>query len=133
MSLFVKFLVVGGVSAALNALSRMGFSLVFSLEIAVCLAYGVGMVCAYGLSRIFVFEQSGRSVRSEFVRFAIVNVFALLVVLGVTMFLARVAFPFIGFTWHAETVAHIAGILAPVFTSYLGHKHFTFQPKVKPI
>jgi putative flippase GtrA len=94
MSLFVKFLVVGGVSAALNALSRM---------------------------------------RSEFVRFAIVNVFALLVVLGVTMFLARVAFPFIGFTWHAETVAHIAGILAPVFTSYLGHKHFTFQPKVKPI
>ena len=27
----------------------------------------------------------------------------------------------------AETLAHIAGIMLPVFTSYLGHKYLTFR------
>ena len=35
-------------------------------------------------------------------------------------------FPAVGFTWHGETVAHVIGVLVPVVTSYLGHKHFSF-------
>ena len=132
MTAFGKFVLVGSIAAAMNALSRLIFSLSFNLEIAVTLAYCVGMACAYTLSKFFVFEASGRSVHSELARFALVNVFALIVVLGVTVFLARFAFPYFGFTWHADTIAHISGILAPVFSSFLGHKYFTFQAKVRP-
>lgn len=130
MNAFWKFVLVGGVSAGLNAVSRLGLSRLFSLEIAVALAYAIGMICAYTLSRMFVFQDSGRRVGAEFFRFAIVNGFSFLIVLGVTVLLARFVFPAIGFRWHSETIAHLIGVAAPVFASYLGHKYFTFERKV---
>ena len=47
----------------------------------------------------------------------------------VSVGLARFVFPAIGFTWHDETVAHVIGVLVPVVTSYLGHKHFSFAAR----
>jgi putative flippase GtrA len=47
----------------------------------------------------------------------------------ISVALARFVFPAIQFTFHADTVAHVVGVVAPVFTSYLGHKYFSFQPK----
>ena len=44
----------------------------------------------------------------------------------VSVGLTRFIFPAIGLAWHAETVAHVIGVAVPVFTSYLGHKHFSF-------
>ena len=74
---FVKFLVTGGIAAAANIGSRYIFSVFMDFELAVVFAYLVGMTIAYVLARLFVFESSGRSVRSEFGRFALVNLFAL--------------------------------------------------------
>ena len=130
MSTFVRFLLVGGVAAVVNWLSRFGLSLFMPLEAAVTFAYILGMTCAYLLSRVFVFEASGRSIHNEFARFAIVNVFALGVVLGITLLLVRYVFPTVGFDWHPEAIAHGIGVLSPAVTSYLGHRHFTFGKKV---
>jgi putative flippase GtrA len=95
-------------------------------EAAIALAYVCGMVTAYGLSRLLVFQRSGRTMASEFKRFAIVNLFALALVWLVSVGLARFLFPAIGLTWHGEDIAHIIGVIAPAVTSYLGHRHYTF-------
>jgi putative flippase GtrA len=62
-------------------------------------------------------------------RFALVNIAAIAQVWIVSVGLARFVFPAAGFTWHAETVAHVIGVAVPVFTSYVGHKRFSFAAK----
>ena len=126
---FGLFLLAGGTAALANILSRIVFSLAMPYEVAIVVAYVVGMTVAYALNRSFVFEESGRSVADEYVRFTIVNLVAVAQVWIVSVGLARVVFPAIGFAWHAETVAHVIGVIVPVFTSYFGHKHFSFAEK----
>jgi putative flippase GtrA len=123
---FIRFVIAGGIAAAINILSRIGLSHIVSYEIAVVLAYLVGMTAAYLLMKIFVFAASGKSVINEYMRFGLVNIVALAQVWIVSVGLMRWAFPIIGMSWHPETSAHIIGVLVPVFTSYIGHKHYTF-------
>ena len=126
---FALFLMAGGISAAFNVASRIAFSQAVRYEIAVVLAYLVGMTIAYTLNRLFVFERSGRAVADEYVRFGIVNLVALAQVWIVSVGLARFLFPALGFAWHADTVAHVIGVAVPAVTSYFGHKHFSFAAK----
>ena len=86
----------------------------------------LGMTTAYILNKLFVFVSPDRQISAEYARFALVNLVAIALVWCVSVGLARLLFPAIGFTWHAETVAHIIGVASPVYTSYLGHKHFSF-------
>jgi len=123
---FVKFLATGGIAAAVNLVSRFAINTVASFEIAVAVAYLLGMTTAFLLSRAYVFDASGRSAVSEFKRFAIVNLFALVIVWLVSVGLARFAFPWIGFTWHVNEVAHFIGVFVPAVTSYFGHRQYTF-------
>ena len=67
--------------------------------------------------------------REEYIRYSLVNLVAVVQVWVVSVVLARVAFPAIGYAWHAETTAHIVGVIVPVFSSYLGHKHFSFAER----
>ena len=90
------------------------------------LAYLAGMTTAFVLTRLFVFEPSGRRKRDEYLRFGLVNLLALAQVWLVAEILYRWAFPLAHFAWRAETVAHAVGVASPIFTSYLGHKHFSF-------
>jgi putative flippase GtrA len=30
-------------------------------------------------------------------------------------------------TWHARDIAHAVGVAVPVFTSYVGHKRWSFK------
>jgi putative flippase GtrA len=128
---FGRFLITGGVAAAVNLFARWLLNFAMSYELAVAIAYLFGMTTAYLLARIFVFEESGRSAQSEFLRFTIVNVFALAQVWLVSVGLVRLAFPAIDFTWHAEDVAHVIGVGIPAVTSYFGHRYFSFS-KVRP-
>ena len=123
---FLRFLVTGGIAALVNLGSRYVLNLAMPFEAAVPVAYLFGMVTAYILARLYVFEESGRSRLDEFKRFAIVNVFALVVVWAISVGLAEVFFPWIGFTWHAEDVAHFIGVLSPAVLSYFGHRSYTF-------
>lgn len=126
---FVLFLAAGGVAALVNVLSRVALSLAMSYEAAVAVAYLCGMTVAFVLNRAFVFAPSGRAAHQEYVRFAIVNLAAIVQVWIVSVGLARVVLPAIGFAWHAETVAHVVGVAVPTVTSYLGHKHFSFAAR----
>lgn len=126
---FVLFLGAGGIAAVVNILSRIALSTMMAYEVAIVVAYLVGMTTAYLLNKYFVFAASGRHAASEYLRFALVNLAAVAQVWIVSVALARFAFPATGFDWHAETVAHVIGVAVPVFTSYLGHKHFSFAAK----
>ena len=126
---FALFVVAGGVAALVNIGSRILLNLAMRYEIAIVVAYLCGMTTAYLLNKLFVFERSGRAVADEYVRFTLVNLFAVAQVWIVSVGLARLVFPAVGFAWHAETVAHVIGVIVPVFTSYLGHKHFSFAAR----
>lgn len=126
---FLKFLVTGGIAALVNLLSRYALNQVMSFETAVIAAYLLGMATAYVLARRFVFDASGRSVSSEMRRFVLVNLVALGFVWAISVGLARVVFPAIGMTWHADDIAHLIGVLAPAVTSYIGHRFYTFARK----
>ncbi len=123
---FLRFIVTGGIAAGVNLAARYALNQFMSFEVSVAVAYLVGMTTAYILARLFVFQASGRSVASEFRRFALVNLVALAIVWLVSVGLARLLFPAIGFTWHADDISHVIGVLAPVVTSYFGHRLYTF-------
>lgn len=126
---FGRFLVTGGVAAGANVISRWLFNFIMPFEAAVVVAYLVGMTTAYVLAKLFVFEASGRRAHDEFVRFAIVNAVALVQVWLVSVGLARYLFPAVGFTWYADDIAHMIGVVIPAVTSYLGHRHFSFAAR----
>jgi putative flippase GtrA len=124
---FSTFLLTGGIAAAVNIITRWLFDFVASYEISVTLAYLCGMITAFVLARLFVFSGATGSMQGQFWRFALVNAVAYLQVLVVSVGLVRLVFPAIGFTWQAETVAHIIGVVSPVVTSYVMHKRFSFR------
>ena len=123
---FLRFLITGGLAAAVNLFSRYQLNKIVSFEIAVALAFPLGVITAYALARIFVFQASGRSIATELKRFVIVNVFSLIFVWSISVVLARQIFPAVSFNWHADDIAHFIGVAAPAVVSYFGHRTYTF-------
>ena len=126
-SKLVLFLIAGGVAAAANFGSRFAFSTVFRFEIAVVLAYIVGMIVAFFLMRETVFTATRGTPASQALRFTAVNFLAVLQTFLISVLLARWALPAIGMERAVEATAHAVGIAIPVITSYFGHKHFSFR------
>jgi putative flippase GtrA len=124
----VGFAVAGGIAAVCNLGSRILLSRVMRYELAVPVAYLIGMMVAFILARSFVFEKSETAWHSQLARFVIVNIFGFTQVWLISVGLTRVVFPRIGFGWHPEDVAHLIGVASPIFVSYYAHKHFSFRP-----
>ena len=124
---FFQFLMVGGFSAGVNFISRIGFSELVTYRYAIILAYLVGMITAFLLSKHYVFEKSGRSFNDELLDFTIVNIFAVIQVWLISVGLAEYFFPYINFDIYPEEVAHLIGLGIPVISSYFGHKYFSFR------
>ena len=127
---FLLFLITGGVAALLNVLSRLVFSQLFSFELAVLLAYGMGMLTAYVLARKFVFLQSRTSVRRSFAAFALVNLFALMQTWLVSVILRTWLLPLLGIVVLRDLIAHGIGVAVPVLSSYFGHKYISFRERL---
>ncbi|PTS74434.1 hypothetical protein DBR17_17130 [Sphingomonas sp. HMWF008] len=123
---FASFLITGGFAAGVNLISRWAMSHVMPYALAIVLAYLLGMTTAYLLARRFVFTTGKAGWRQEFRRFALVNVVSALVVLCISIGLARFVFPALGFAWYAEDVAHLIGVASPIVLSYFAHKHYSF-------
>jgi putative flippase GtrA len=124
---FVGFLLAGGIAALANVLSRLGYSLLVPYPVAIVLAYVTGMAVAYLLNRTLVFGPSDRGIPGEMLAFAVVNLLAVGQTLAVSLGLAYYVLPRLGVVQHAETLAHVAGVIVPVFTSFVGHKYWTFR------
>ncbi len=126
---FVRFLVAGGIAAAVNIAARILFNRYMSYEWAVVVAYFCGMATAFLINRQFVFTHArADGAGGQSLRFALVNLLALAQVWIVGVGLARWVFPYVCMAWHPDTVAHVIAVASPTVTSYLGHKHFSFAP-----
>ena len=128
MSELIKFIAVGGFAALVNVVCRILLGGLMPFEVAVVLAYILGMATAYLLNRELVFKDAGAIKTSQIARFTLVNLLALVLVWAVSVGLLRFLFPWIGFSWHAETIAHGIGVATPVVSSYLLHRNYTFKP-----
>jgi len=123
---FLTFLLTGGVAAAVNFGSRIVYNCWLDFSSAVVLAYLTGMVTAFILARRFVFTQGSQSVQRSALFFVMVNGVAVLQTWVISMALYYLL-PMAGVTRWVPEIAHAVGIVVPVFTSYLGHKRFSFK------
>lgn len=124
---FILFLASGGIAAALNWGSRFFFSFWLPFEVAVVLAFCVGLLSGFVLMRSLAFAAGDRPALPQLGRYLLVNAAALVQTLLISVVLARWALPAIGAREHAEAVGHLVGVLFPVLTSYVMHRAFTFR------
>lgn len=124
---FLIFIITGGTAAIVNFGSRFFYNQWFSFSTAIILAYITGMITAFFLVKIFVFEPSQQSIHRSAMFFCMVNGLAIAQTWVISMSLAYYLLPYIGVTAYVQEIAHVIGIAAPVFTSYLGHKHWSFR------
>ena len=124
---FLTFLFAGGFAAVVNFGSRFFYNEYMSFGNAVIVAYITGMITAFVLSKRFVFDKSVHSTKKEFIYFTLVNMVAIIQTYLISVGLAEYLFPGIGFTFYPYSIAHAAGVVFPVFTSFIGHKYFSFK------
>jgi putative flippase GtrA len=124
---FLVFLLTGGTAAAVNFGSRIVYSMWVSFSTAVILAYITGMITAFVLAKLFVFKESRQSAYRTVAFFVLVNLVAVLQTWAISMGLAYYILPSLGVTLFTREIAHAAGVVVPVFTSYIGHKHWSFR------
>ena len=124
---FVAFLVTGGTAALVNFGSRILINQWLSFAVSVVLAYLIGMCTAWLLARQFVFGAGRQTATRSMAWFAAVNGLAILQTWGISMLLAYWLLPALGVVRWVPEIAHAVGVAVPVFTSYLGHKRFSFR------
>ena len=124
---FIKFVMAGGVAALINFSSRIILSFVFDYVTAIVIAYLLGMATAYGLCRLFVFLPTRNNNLQQIGYFSLVNIFAILQTLAVSLVLVSYLHFFTDDIALREALAHFVGVCIPIFTSYLGHKFLTFK------
>lgn len=124
---FLTFLVTGGTAAAVNFGSRLLYNRWLDYSSSVIVAYITGMITAFILARLFVFKESEQSMHKSAFFFVLVNLVAVAQTWAISMGLAYWLLPAMGVTRGAPEIAHAVGIVVPVFTSYLGHKRWSFR------
>jgi putative flippase GtrA len=124
---FMLFLLTGGMAATVNFFSRILYNCWLDYSGAIIVAYLTGMVTAFVLARLFVFTNPSQSLHRSVLNFTLVNVVAVAQTWVISMGLASYILPGLGVTRFVPEFAHAAGVMFPVFTSYLGHKHWSFQ------
>ena len=123
----LRFLFAGGIAAIVNFLSRVIFNLWFDFSVSVYLAYIAGMLTAFFLKKQFVFAKSRQPISHSIVFFILVNLVAFLQTFAVTMALLHYVLPYFSVIIMTHEISHAVGILAPVITSYIGHKRWSFR------
>lgn len=124
---FVGFLLTGGTAAAVNFGSRILLNRWMDYSAAIIVAYLIGMATAFVLARLFVFKQSTQALHRSAGFFVLINVFAIFQTWLVSIILARHLLPALGVNRFVPEIAHAIGVMVPVFSSYLGHKRWSFR------
>jgi putative flippase GtrA len=124
---FLIFLITGGIAALVNFGSRLALSSYFNFSTSIIIAYIIGMIVAYILSRKFVFIGSQQALKMSVIYFTLVNVVAIIQTWLISMYFAYYLLPYFDIVGHSLEISHAAGVIFPVFTSYLGHKYLSFK------
>ncbi len=123
---FVTFVFVGVSAALLHWLARIALSLWMSFDVAVFIAYWIGMGVAFTLNRVLVFPASARPINLQVRDFLLTNLSFLPVILVAALGLnawLRAA----GWTWHTEEIAHGFALAIPMAATFLIYKLIAFR------
>ena len=124
---FLLFILTGGFAALVNVVSRIGLSIFFKFEVAILIAYLIGMITAYFLAKKYVFFNIRKSTKKSFAAFSLVNLIAViqtwLVSVGLRIWLLQI----ISSMGLVDLISHGFGVIVPIFTSFYGHKYFSFR------
>ena len=123
---FLAFLMLGGLAALTNLVARYFLNFVMPFELAVVIAYGCGMIVAFVLFGRLLFRSSEGRLFRRIIRFTQVNILGAALAWLVSVAIARLILPYIGWTWQPLEVAHFVGVAAPAVSSYVLHKRYTF-------
>ncbi len=125
---FLLFLLTGGISAVFNFGSRIIYNSIWeNFSLAVILAYLTGMIIAFVLAKFFVFKESQQSLARSIFFFTLINLVSILQTWFVSIILAYYLLPLLKVTMFVREIAHAVGIAVPAFTSYIGHKRWSFM------
>lgn len=124
---FLVFLLTGGTAAVINFGSRILYNHWLGFSASILLAYLTGMITAYILARLFVFRDSTQALHRSVMFFILVNLVAVLQTWLISLGMAYYFLPAIGISTYVRELAHASGVVVPVFTSYLGHKRWSFR------
>ena len=124
---FLRFLYAGGLAAIVNFLSRIFFNLWFDFSTSVYLAFAVGLVTAFFFKKQFVFTEGKQPIMHSIGFFILVNIIGLLQTLAITMACFYYALPYLGIVKMTHEISHALGLIAPIITSYIGHKKLSFR------
>ena len=123
---FFTFILTGGVAAVVNFCSRIFFNQYMSYSSAIVVAYLSGMLTAFILAKCFVFKNGKQRLSHSAMIFCLINLFAITQTWLVSMLLVRYL-PSMQITQFVPEISHAVGIIIPVFTSYVGHKRWSFR------
>lgn len=123
------FLLVGSLAAAVNFGSRIALGAVLDYVPSIIVAYCLGMVTAFVLTRSVVFKSASNALHHQAAWFVAINLLTVLQTILVSLALVRWVLPGMGLEQHAETIAHAVGVAVPVVTSYFGHKYLSFSTR----
>ncbi len=124
---FILFLVTSGVSAIANFSSRILFNHWLDYSQSIILAYAVGIVIAFFLARIFVFTDTAQNIRHSAFVFILVNMIGMFQTWAISMLCVLHVLPSVGVTVWVPEISHFVGLASLAFTSFLGHKYFSFR------
>ena len=123
---FLIFLIVGGLAAFFNWLSRIILSFWLPFSYAVIFAYGVGMTVAFVLNAIFVFKNSVEPLKNQIISFAIINLAFLPVVWFSSIMLNNYLIS-LNFIKYPKEIAHGLAVCLPPLVTFLLYKFFAFK------
>ena len=124
---FIYFLISGGTAAAVNFFSRIILNYWLSFSTSIIIAYILGMFTAFTANRLFVFTNSTQTLRKSAIYFILVNILAMAQAWLFSILIYYYVFPVMQWKLYPREFAHAIGIVIPVFSSYLGHKYYSFK------
>src|SRR5260364_96049 len=110
---FLIYLLMGGTATTVNFGARILFNLWFSFSTSILLSHFAGMAIAFSLTKVFLF--------------CLVNLITIIQTWLISMGFAYYLLPAFHITALIHEISHAAGIGLSVFTSYLGHKYWSFR------
>lgn len=122
-----RFLLLGGLAAAINWLVRFPLSMFLPFSWAILGAYMIGMTAGFTLYRAYVFPGSDRPLGPQIAIFLAVNLMGAVIVWSVAMALVEQVFPATGYSFMPLATGHGIAIGVGAAANFLGHKFLTFR------
>lgn len=111
----------------INFVSRIYYNYEFDFSTSIILAYITGMFVAFILGKCFVFRDSKQPLLRSILFFILINSMGLLQTWIISLFLAHTVLPALSIKTYPLEIAHAIGLAFPAFSTFLGHKYFTFR------